>query len=74
MSCITLRSCSCDIIVLNVHVQTEAKSGDAKDSICRELEHVHYQKEPCENSLRKFQCKSKERRYFQTNKWELEFT
>jgi hypothetical protein len=35
-----LRSCWCDIIVLNAHAQTEDKNDYAKDSLYEELEHV----------------------------------
>jgi hypothetical protein len=34
MSYITLRGCWCHIIVLNVHVPTEDKIDDVKDSSC----------------------------------------
>jgi len=38
MSHIVLRGCWCNIIVWNVHVPSEEKSGDSKDSFCEELE------------------------------------
>jgi hypothetical protein len=40
MSYITLRGRWCDIIVLNVHVPTEDKCDDTKDSFYEELEGV----------------------------------
>jgi hypothetical protein len=40
MSYIIRRTCRCDIIVLNVHVPTEDKSNDPKDSFHEEPEHV----------------------------------
>jgi hypothetical protein len=75
----TLRGHWCDIIVLNVHAPTEVKSDNTKDSFREELEHVfdyfpkyHMKMLGC----RRFQCRSGERRYFQTNsrEWELHDT
>jgi exonuclease III len=40
MSCIILRGCWCNIIVLNVHTPCEDKGDDVKDSFCEELRHV----------------------------------
>jgi hypothetical protein len=40
MSYITLNGRWCDIIVLNVHAQTEGKDDDIKDSYYEELEQV----------------------------------
>jgi exonuclease III len=40
MSYITLKGHWCDIIVLNVHAQTEDKDDDIKDSFYKELEQV----------------------------------
>jgi hypothetical protein len=40
MSYIILRGCWCHIIVLNVHVPTEDKTVDVKDSFYEELERV----------------------------------
>jgi hypothetical protein len=40
MSYIILRSCWCDIIILNVHASTEDKIDDMKDRFYEELEHV----------------------------------
>jgi len=40
VSYIVLRGCCCNIIVLNVHVPSEDKSDDPKDSLCEELEQV----------------------------------
>jgi hypothetical protein len=37
---ITLKGCWCDIIVLNVHAQTEDKDDDIEDSFYEELEQV----------------------------------
>jgi hypothetical protein len=39
---IILRSRWCDIIVLSVHVPTEDKTDDTKDSVCEELELIYY--------------------------------
>jgi hypothetical protein len=40
MSYITLKSCWCDVIVLNAHAPTEDKDDDIKDSFYEELEQV----------------------------------
>jgi hypothetical protein len=40
MPYITLKSHWCNIIVLNVHAQTEDKDDDTKHSFCKELEQV----------------------------------
>jgi hypothetical protein len=40
MSYIVLRSRWCNIIVLNVHVATEEKNNNSKDSFYEELEHM----------------------------------
>jgi exonuclease III len=50
MLCITLRGRWCDIIIQNVHVPTEAKIDDMKDSFYEELEYVF-------NKLPKYQMK-----------------
>jgi hypothetical protein len=42
VSCISLRSHWCDI-VLNVHAMTEDKSGCVKDGFCEESEHIFNQ-------------------------------
>ena len=42
VSCIVLRGHWCNIIVLNVHGQSEEKSDDLKDSFYEELEQVFY--------------------------------
>ena len=42
MSYIVLRDCWYNIIVLNVHVPSEGKSDEAKDSFYEELEQVFY--------------------------------
>jgi hypothetical protein len=42
MSYIILRGCWFDIIVLNVHVQTEDQTDDMKDSVYEELESIFY--------------------------------
>jgi hypothetical protein len=42
MSYIILRGRGCDIIVLNVHAQTEDRTDDMKDSFYEELECVFY--------------------------------
>jgi hypothetical protein len=44
---ITLRGCSCDIIVLDVHAPTEDKSDDVKDRFYGELEQVFYKFPNC---------------------------
>jgi hypothetical protein len=41
MSHVILRDRWCHIIVLNVHVPTEDKNDDVKDSIYKELERVY---------------------------------
>jgi len=38
VSCIVLRCCWCNIIVLNVHAPSEEKNDDSQDSFCEELE------------------------------------
>jgi hypothetical protein len=43
---------------------TDDKSDDTKDRFYKELEVSH------ENSVRRIQCKSRERRYCQTSNWE----
>jgi hypothetical protein len=40
MSYIILRRCSCDIVVLNVHVPTKDKIDDIKEKDYEELKHV----------------------------------
>ena len=40
MSCIVLRGCWCNIIVLNVHAPSREKSDDSKDSFYEKLEQV----------------------------------
>ena len=37
VSCVVLRGCWCNIIVLNVHAPREEKSGDSEDSFYEEL-------------------------------------
>jgi hypothetical protein len=37
-----LRGCRCDVIVLNVHVPTEDKTDDVKESFYEELEYVFH--------------------------------
>jgi hypothetical protein len=60
-----------DIIVLNVHAPTEDKSDYTKNSLYEELECIGSLPEvPHENLIRRFQCKSRERRYFQINNQE----
>jgi hypothetical protein len=43
---------------------------DAKNSFSKEQEHVSIVKVPHENSVRRFQYKGREARYFLTNDWE----
>jgi hypothetical protein len=70
MSYIILRGRWYDI-VLNVHAPTEDKSDDMKDSFHEELDCVQ-ELDPLQGTTqkRRFQTKSGERRYFQTNNWE----
>ena len=42
MSCIVVRACWCNIIVLNVRTQSEKESDDSGDSFYKELEQVFY--------------------------------
>ena len=42
MSCIVLRGCWCNIIVLNVHVPNEEKTDDSKYIFYEEFEQVFY--------------------------------
>jgi hypothetical protein len=42
VSYIVLRGCWCDIIFLNVHIESEEKSDDSKDSFYEELEQVFF--------------------------------
>jgi hypothetical protein len=57
----------CHIIVLNVHAPTGDKTDDVKDSLYQELErvfhkfHTYHMKE---NSVKKFQCQSRQGRHF----------
>jgi hypothetical protein len=55
--------------VLNVCAPAEDKSDDMKDSFYEELEHVldivSVPEVPHENFVRRFQCKSREGKYFQ---------
>jgi hypothetical protein len=59
MSYIILRGCWCHIIVLNVHVPTEDKIDDVKDSFYEELKHVFdkFLKYHMKMSLRDFNAK-----------------
>jgi hypothetical protein len=51
-----------------VHVQTEVKSDDTKDSVYEELVCISsIPKEAHKNFVRRFQCTSREGRYFQFN-------
>jgi hypothetical protein len=61
MSYIILRGHWCHIVVLNVHVPTEDKIYDVKDSFYEELERV-FDKFPKyhENSGNRFQCQSRQ--------------
>jgi hypothetical protein len=62
---IILRGHWCHIIVLNVHVLTEDKTEDVKDSFYMELKHV-FVKFPKYNMKidRRFQCQSSQGRHF----------
>jgi hypothetical protein len=66
MSHIILRGRWCHIIVLNVHAPTEDKTDDVKDSFYEELERVFdkFPKYHIKNSVRRFQCQSRQRRHF----------
>ena len=70
MSYIVLRGRWCNIIVLNVHEQSEEKSDDSRDSFYEELEQVfyHFAKYHTKIPLGDFNIKLK--RYFQTDNWE----
>jgi len=52
-------------IILNVHAAVEGESDDTKVSLYEEIELVFYQFQH-KNFIRRFQCKSREIRYFQT--------
>jgi len=56
-SYIVLRGRWCNIIILNVHTQSEEKSDDSNDSFYEELEQV-------------FDHKSEDREYLPTDSWE----
>jgi 23S rRNA C2498 (ribose-2'-O)-methylase RlmM len=65
ISYIILRGSWCHIIVLNVHAPTQDKTDDVKDSLYNELERVFDKSQiTYENSVRRFQCQSTQRRYF----------
>jgi hypothetical protein len=57
---------------LNVRAPSEKKSDDSKDNFYGESEQGfdRFSKVPLENSVTRFQCKSGEREYFQTDNWE----
>jgi hypothetical protein len=61
ISYLTLRGRWCGIIVLNVLAPTEDKNNVTNHS---------FYEEPHGNSVRLFQCKSREERNFETNNWE----
>jgi hypothetical protein len=61
VSYIILRGRWCHIIVLNVHSPTEDKTDDVKDSFYVFLINSEI---PYENSIRRFQCQSKQGRHF----------
>lgn len=63
----------CDVI-LNVRALTDDKSDDAKNSSYEELRYVFNQFLVYHIIFWRFQCKRRERRYFKTDRWELEFT
>ena len=69
LSYIMLRGRWRNIIFVNVHAPSEEKSDDSKDSFYEELEQVldHFPK--YHMKIRRFQCKSGERDYFQANNW-----
>ena len=71
ISYIVLRDCLYNSIVLNVHAPSEEKSGDSEDSFMRNRAGLRlFFYIPHENSVKRFQCKSGEREYFQTDNWE----
>jgi len=41
-TCVALRGCWCNIIVLNVHAPNEEKSDDSKDTFYEGLEQVFF--------------------------------
>jgi hypothetical protein len=76
MSYIILRGHWYNIIVLNVHAPTEDEIDDMKDRFYEELEQI-FDKFPRYNLkilLGRFQCQSRQGRYFQAKYWEREFT
>jgi hypothetical protein len=62
MSYIILRGRWCHIIVLNVHAPTEDKIDDVKGSFYGEVERVldKFPKYHTKNSVRRFQCQSRQ--------------
>jgi hypothetical protein len=64
MSYIKLRGLRCHTIVLNVHVQTEDKTDDVKESFYKELELVFDKFPKYHMKSLRFQCKSKQGRHF----------
>ena len=69
LSYIMLRGRSRNIFVVNVHTTSEEKSEESKDSFYEELEQVFYHFLKYHMKIRRFQCKSGERDYFQANNW-----
>jgi hypothetical protein len=68
VSYIVLRDRWCNVIVLNVHVQSKEKSDDSKDSFYEELEQVFKNNFPkCHMKI--LLGESGEREYFQTEIW-----
>jgi len=61
------------VIILNVHAPTEDKIDDTKDGFHEGLHTASFQSVPkvtYKNFVRRFQCKSREKRYFKTNNHE----
>ena len=51
-----MRVCWCNVTVLNVHVPSEEKSDDSKDTFYKELEQFfyHFRKYHIKNCIRRF--------------------
>jgi endonuclease/exonuclease/phosphatase (EEP) superfamily protein YafD len=73
MSYTILRGHWCHIIVLNLHAPTEGKTDYVNDSFYEEVERVFdkFPKYHTKILLGDFNAKTRQRRYFQTDNWEL---
>jgi hypothetical protein len=69
MSYIIIRGRWCHIIVLNVHAPTEDKTDGVKDSFCEELERVFDTLSKYHMKIfgRRFLCRSRQGRHFETD-------